>query len=169
MPCKASKSPKRVSCRSMTATETLYPPFHHYCLWPPGEMASRLTTNQEIAGSTPAVVIVFLNFISRYSSPRLRGGLNATEPVPRAFSSLASLLPLEDYGISFFLDSIVLGSLQIFVAVPYPPSHSLWCVTRHTAKGLTLHVHHRSSIYHFIYLSLITMMGKHFISTIVLL
>ena len=24
---------------------------------PPGEMASRLTTNQEIAGSTPAVVI----------------------------------------------------------------------------------------------------------------
>ena len=24
--------------------------------WPPGEMASRLTTNQEIAGSTPAVV-----------------------------------------------------------------------------------------------------------------
>ena len=25
--------------------------------WPPGEMASRLTTNQEIAGSTPAVVI----------------------------------------------------------------------------------------------------------------
>jgi hypothetical protein len=29
---------------------------------PPGEMASRLTTNQEIAGSTPAVVIVFFNF-----------------------------------------------------------------------------------------------------------
>ena len=28
--------------------------------WPPGEMASRLTTNQEIAGSTPAVVILFL-------------------------------------------------------------------------------------------------------------
>ena len=27
--------------------------------WPPGEMASRLTTNQEIAGSTPAVVITF--------------------------------------------------------------------------------------------------------------
>ena len=26
--------------------------------WPPGEMASRLTTNQEIAGSTPAVVKV---------------------------------------------------------------------------------------------------------------
>ena len=26
-------------------------------LRPPGEMASRLTTNQEIAGSTPAVVI----------------------------------------------------------------------------------------------------------------
>ena len=26
-------------------------------IWPPGEMASRLTTNQEIAGSTPAVVI----------------------------------------------------------------------------------------------------------------
>ena len=27
---------------------------------PPGEMASRLTTNQEIAGSTPAVVIWFI-------------------------------------------------------------------------------------------------------------
>ena len=26
-------------------------------VWPPGEMASRLTTNQEIAGSTPAVVM----------------------------------------------------------------------------------------------------------------
>jgi hypothetical protein len=30
---------------------------------PPGEMASRLTTNQEIAGSTPAVVILFLLLI----------------------------------------------------------------------------------------------------------
>ena len=30
---------------------------------PPGEMASRLTTNQEIAGSTPAVVIAFLSEI----------------------------------------------------------------------------------------------------------
>ena len=30
--------------------------------WPPGEMASRLTTNQEIAGSTPAVVISFGSF-----------------------------------------------------------------------------------------------------------
>ena len=34
---------------------------HMFCdltsTWPPGEMASRLTTNQEIAGSTPAVVI----------------------------------------------------------------------------------------------------------------
>ena len=29
---------------------------------PPGEMASRLTTNQEIAGSTPAVVIVSFFF-----------------------------------------------------------------------------------------------------------
>ena len=28
---------------------------------PPGEMASRLTTNQEIAGSTPAVVILFFS------------------------------------------------------------------------------------------------------------
>ena len=29
---------------------------------PPGEMASRLTTNQEIAGSTPAVVTCILCF-----------------------------------------------------------------------------------------------------------
>ena len=34
---------------------------------PPGEMASRLTTNQEIAGSTPAVVIWFLFFLLTYS------------------------------------------------------------------------------------------------------
>ena len=27
-----------------------------YLAWPPGVMATRLTTNQEIAGSTPAVV-----------------------------------------------------------------------------------------------------------------
>ena len=46
----------------------LYVPISSPHLWPPGEMASRLTTNQEIAGSTPAVVIIFLNFIFRSSS-----------------------------------------------------------------------------------------------------
>ena len=38
---------------------------------PPGEMASRLTTNQEIAGSTPAVVIWFI-FVFLFCRGNLR-------------------------------------------------------------------------------------------------
>ena len=41
--------------------ETFYNTFHLPDSRPPGEMASRLTTNQEIAGSTPAVVIIFFH------------------------------------------------------------------------------------------------------------
>ncbi len=35
-------------------------------------MASRLTTNQEIAGSTPAVVIIFFNFLNTLFNLKLK-------------------------------------------------------------------------------------------------
>ena len=60
------------------------------CVWPPGEMASRLTTNQEIAGSTPAVVIFVHSISHSQDSPTLSAQGDSYRLKPESPSSFPS-------------------------------------------------------------------------------